>query len=325
MSEKDDLLKFLVKMQDSADYLRIKALKDRHCYKIYARNAYVGVWVKSQKSFIISRYKVGSTPCLFSEYHWDIGEPLGTVKPIELIELFPFRIRNRYSDKEEKEILAYLDELEEKHPLIKGCNTLQERKLAAMQFEKRLSAVSTRAKVVHRVFAKQSLSNYKGGVNIMDTEYIIHELSKAGLTSKYGEVPGKTQWIKIWARDNFCCAYCGANLLNDVISMSSAQIDHVLPKSKYKDYKDEDSNMVLACYCCNQIKRAFDPLEKLPEHERILITVETIGSFREKLLSICRDYVIRRLEQKKEILNRSNEVLGTMHALNLCTKNQEEP
>jgi len=91
--------------------------------------------------------------------------------------------------------------------------------------------------------------------------------------------------------------------------MSSAQIDHILPQSKYKTYKDEDTNMVLSCYCCNQIKRAFDPLEKLSEQERMLITVETLDSFREKLLSICRHYVIPLLEKKKKILYMSNEVL----------------
>ncbi len=148
MSEEDDLLKFLKIIKGSSDYLRMKELKNRHCYKIYARNAYVGVWVKSNKSFMISRYKVGATPYLFHEYHWDIGEPLGTVKPIALIELFPFQIKNNYSEMEEKEIMAYLDELEEKHSLINGSNTLQERKLAAMQFEKRLSGY--RKDVVHR-------------------------------------------------------------------------------------------------------------------------------------------------------------------------------
>jgi hypothetical protein len=145
----------------------------------------------------------------------------------------------------------------------------------------------------------------------MGTENIVEKLSQdARLTSKYGEKPGNPRWIKIWVRDNFCCGYCGANLLEDVIRMSSAQIDHILPKSKYKEYKDEDSNMVLACYCCNQIKRAFDPLEKLPEQEKILMNAETLESFRSKLLSICGNYLKPLLDKKQQILYKSNEAIG---------------
>ena len=104
----------------------------------------------------------------------------------------------------------------------------------------------------------------------MNINDLISELSEnARLTSKYGDEPGKRRWIKIWARDGFCCVYCGKNLLSDVIRMTSAQLDHIIPKSKYKGYINEDSNLVLSCYCCNQIKRAFDPLEKQSEQVKI--------------------------------------------------------
>jgi len=67
---------------------------------------------------------------------------------------------------------------------------------------------------------------------IMEKENIISELSKAGLTGKYGE-PGDHRWVKIWVRDRYCCVYCGVSLLDDIIRMSSAQIDHLLPKYEY--------------------------------------------------------------------------------------------
>ena len=135
----DRFLKFIFEMQESKDYLKISDLKDRHSYKICARNAYVGIWISSDKSFLISRYKVGQNPYLFHEYHWDTGEPFGTAKPIELIEKCPFVIKEDYDNKEEEELLKYLDNLEECNPIIDDHNSLQERKMAAINFERRLA------------------------------------------------------------------------------------------------------------------------------------------------------------------------------------------
>ena len=122
----------------------------------------------------------------------------------------------------------------------------------------------------------------------MEKENIISELSKARLTGKYGE-PGDHRWVKIWVRDRYCCVYCGVSLLDDIIRMSSAQIDHLLPKYEYKDYENLDINMLLACYCYDQIKREFDPLDKLSEEERSLVSPWMLEKFREKLLDACRD------------------------------------
>jgi hypothetical protein len=124
---------FIKKMQTETSYIRIEDLKNGYSYKIYARNAYVGVWKESDKGFIISRYKTSPDPYIFIEYHWDINEFYGTVKPIELIEKCPF-------DFNDKKILDYLDTLEEKNPIIDGLNTLQKRKNSTMEFTKRLSS-----------------------------------------------------------------------------------------------------------------------------------------------------------------------------------------
>ena len=147
----------------------------------------------------------------------------------------------------------------------------------------------------------------------MDKKNMVDQLSQeARLTSKYGDKPGDPRWIKIWARDGFHCAYCGENLLQDVIRMTSAQLDHILPKSKYKDYMNEDANLVLSCYCCNQIKRAFDPLEKRPELEMNL-SPATFNTYKDELLSVCRNYIIPKLNMKKAILDKSNEIIGRIN------------
>jgi|GEM_PF-3481738 hypothetical protein len=145
----------------------------------------------------------------------------------------------------------------------------------------------------------------------MDKKNMVDQLSQeARLTSKYGDKPGDPRWIKIWARDGFHCAYCGENLLQDVIRMTSAQLDHILPKSKYKDYMNEDANLVLSCYCCNQIKRAFDPLKELPEQLKMNLSPATFNTYKDELLSVCRNYIIPQLNKKKAILDKSNEIIG---------------
>lgn len=129
-------------MEKSENYLRIEDLKDNHCYKIYARNAFVGVWMEKDRAFMISRYKVGPNPRLHHENHWDTSEQNGTAKPLELIERCPFELKENYTeytDIESDEILKYLDNLEENNPIIKGYNSLQKRRLSAINFEQRLS------------------------------------------------------------------------------------------------------------------------------------------------------------------------------------------
>lgn len=140
----DTFSQFYNQMQESDNYLKMKELKDGYGYKIWARNAFVGVWIESRKGFLISRYKVGPTPRLFVENHWDAwtpDDPTGTVKPLEIIERFPFELRSEYTDYSEHEkasILKYLDKLEEENPVVEGFNSLQDRKESAIQFGKRL-------------------------------------------------------------------------------------------------------------------------------------------------------------------------------------------
>ncbi|NOQ63987.1 MAG: hypothetical protein GQ582_05695 [Methyloprofundus sp.] len=128
---------------DSKDYLKIEELKNTYAYKICARNAYVGIWIAKDQSFIISRYKVGNHPYLFNEYHWDIDTEghffTGTVKPLELVEPCPFELKSEVSSTDEQVIIDYLNQLEEKHPIVEGFNSLQHRKESAITFARRLS------------------------------------------------------------------------------------------------------------------------------------------------------------------------------------------
>lgn len=132
------LFKFWEEIEKSSSYIKMGDLKNSHSYKIWARNAYVGIWVKSEKGFMISRYKVGKNPYLFVEYHWDTGIPYGTVKPLELIEKCPLELKENLEGSEKQEMLKYLDNLEEKNPPINGVNTVLDRKIGAIRFKQRL-------------------------------------------------------------------------------------------------------------------------------------------------------------------------------------------
>ena len=99
-------------------YLKINELKNGYVYKIQARNAFYGVWIESKKGFVISRWKFKSN-YLFVEYHWDFDDFIGTVKPIKILEKFPFELE-KYSleyyprkDRTQKEVLTYLDNFDD--------------------------------------------------------------------------------------------------------------------------------------------------------------------------------------------------------------------
>ena len=132
---------------------------------------------------------------------------------------------------------------------------------------------------------------------------LISDLSKAGLTGKWGE-PGNPKWVRIWVRDQWRCVYCREELLKDVIGMYSAQIDHLLPTSRYPELWDTEANFVLSCYCCNQIKRDFDPLKAHEELKNL-----PLETHRNVLIDICREHITSRLESKRQILERSRAIV----------------
>ena len=139
-------------------------------------------------------------------------------------------------------------------------------------------------------------------------ENLIAELVKAGLSGKSGE-PSDPKDVGIWVRDEFKCIYCGEYLLKDRIRMISAQIDHVLPKSKYKEFAELPNNRVLSCFCCNQIKGPFDPLDKMPLDIKSKLSAGTFKEYRQRLIEVCRNYIKPLLDKKGEILKQSISII----------------
>ena len=87
--------------------LKIIAMKDGYLYKLDARNGSVGIWRADEESFIISRHKFGDN-FLDEEYHWDLGAPYGTAKPLQVLEESPFATVQLHQH--HKSLLSYLNQ-----------------------------------------------------------------------------------------------------------------------------------------------------------------------------------------------------------------------
>ena len=67
------------------------------------------------------------------------------------------------------------------------------------------------------------------------------------------------------------CTYCGIDLITNRLYYASSQIDHLLPKAKYKSLKNTQENNVLCCTLCNSLKSKIDPIKK-QEDPKIMLT-----------------------------------------------------
>lgn len=87
----------------------IEECKHGYLYRIDARNFSFGVYDEDSKGFVGIRVKFSET-YLFTEYHWDTGEPFGTATPKEELEKFPGEV-----DEDSTELFDWLDQKREKY------------------------------------------------------------------------------------------------------------------------------------------------------------------------------------------------------------------
>lgn len=137
-----DAFQWILHMQTSADYLGIEKMEAGMAYSIWARNAFVGIWLPAEQGFLISRYKLSPTPYLFVEYHWDTGEPLGTVKPLRPLEICPLDLPPEtayHDDRENAALCGWLDDLETRCPPLPlpGWDPVKDRREAGMKWLRR--------------------------------------------------------------------------------------------------------------------------------------------------------------------------------------------
>ena len=89
----------------------MKECKHGYLYKIDARNFTLGVYNKDEEGFLGIRRKFNFR-FIEIEFHWDTGEPYGTVKPLELLEKCPIDLDfdlHQYSDTKD-ELFKWLEE-----------------------------------------------------------------------------------------------------------------------------------------------------------------------------------------------------------------------
>ena len=147
------------KMQTRTDYLPMDALHAGMAYGIWARNAYVGIWLPAEQGFLISRYKMGAIPRLSIEQHWDVGEPLGTAKPLHALEVCQIDLPECFqtlADREEQAICAWLDALETQYPLFPRVDTVAMRRDAALQWQQRQTEARRNSSSRPRVWTLES-------------------------------------------------------------------------------------------------------------------------------------------------------------------------
>lgn len=76
------------------------------------------------------------------------------------------------------------------------------------------------------------------------------------------------------------CVYCDKNLLYELSDFYAADIDHLLPRSKYPELESNTDNWVLSCRACNSIKGkmdipslSWDASTAIKEHKKEVIEI----------------------------------------------------
>ena len=88
------------------------------------------------------------------------------------------------------------------------------------------------------------------------------------------------------------CVYCKEDVLSQRQGYSSAQIEHLLPTSKYPQLKDNLDNLIFCCSSCNSIKYQFDVL-KSGENP-----VEMIQNHRDELIERVREKLADKIKER---------------------------
>lgn len=82
-------------LYEITEYIPLDKCKNRWLYRIASRNLKAGVFRKDKNGFVGIREKFG-LEFLFVEFHWDTGEPHGTVKPLEQLKRCPIENLEEY-------------------------------------------------------------------------------------------------------------------------------------------------------------------------------------------------------------------------------------
>lgn len=109
---------------------------------------------------------------------------------------------------------------------------------------------------------------------------------------------------------DFCCSYCGCDMLNDFATYRFSQTDHLLPKSRYARFESEPSNHVNSCLMCNMLKGHWDPNRDTKEEPLVLDDVTMIDpEVRTILIERTRRHLNQLLEEKVGAFRAMSELI----------------
>lgn len=132
----------------------------------------------------------------------------------------------------------------------------------------------------------------------------MYEISQNTVNRLIAECGFSKDLAIVYVRANGRCEYCGADLLMSRQGYAIAEIDHLLPKSKYPEYSTNINNLVLSCRTCNGIKR----------NENILCSGElpdlvTDQGKRSELIQRSRNFISKKMGQYDETWRKATEIL----------------
>ena len=69
-------------------------------------------------------------------------------------------------------------------------------------------------------------------------------------------------WIEIFQRDDFRCVFCGTNLAESSRALAHGSIDHLIPRSVFRNEQEANrgGNLVTSCADCNALKADWRPV-----------------------------------------------------------------
>lgn len=110
---------------------------------------------------------------------------------------------------------------------------------------------------------------------------------------------------RAYVESNGKCVYCGVDLLNNLSTYFSADIDHLLPKSRYPEFKSWGENWVLSCRACNAMKSKMD-IDPLPWPAKEAITIHKA----DLIVLIQKRIEEKRIIREKELLEIKSIIRG---------------
>ncbi|MGH8461899.1 MAG: HNH endonuclease [Stenotrophobium sp.] len=133
----------------------------------------------------------------------------------------------------------------------------------------------------------------------MDAELAIEQLKE--------QLYFEDRTAKAYVRAKGHCEYCGQDLIKVRLGYACAQIDHLLPRSRFPEAVwGMSENFVLACSLCNGVKRDEVVLQKGEVPEAML------SENRKKLVDRAKNYIDSKLQSANDKWRQAQAIFSTL-------------